>query len=217
MRFLTIALAGLTLAWAADKKLPIEKNSNELVEIDANVFIDRDQIKHELGADPGPGIVVVRVRVRPLIDKPYKIDRDQFYLLSDKDGQRSNPYAPSQIAGSAALVLKPVQTQTIGIQNNGPVWGGVGGGMPARLPGNGTAAGSGTAGSSRVEATAQTDNKGKDNTVLAVLKDKVLPEKEITEPITGYLYFGMDGKLKPKNLELYYKTTAGRMGLRFQP
>ena len=118
-------------------------NSNELVEIDANVFIDRDQIKHELGADPGPGIVIVKVRVRPLTDKPYRIDRDDFFLLSDKDGQRSNPYAPSQIAGSATLVLRPVQTQTIGIQNNGPVWGGVGGGMPARLPGNGGQAGAG--------------------------------------------------------------------------
>lgn len=207
----------LSATWAADKKLPIEMNSNELVEIDANVFIDRDQIKHELGADPGPGIVIVKVRVRPLTDKPYRIDRDDFFLLSDKDGQRSNPYAPSQIAGSATLVLRPVQTQTIGIQNNGPVWGGVGGGMPARLPGNGGQAGTGPSTTSGVEATAQADGKSKENPLLAVLKEKVLPEKDITEPVTGYLYFGMDGKLKPKDLELYYKTAGGRMGLRFRP
>ena len=42
-------------------------------------------------------------------------------------------------------------------------------------------------------------------------------QKEITEPVSGLLYFQLEGKVKPKDLELYFKTSAGRLGLRFRP
>ena len=53
-------------ALIADKKLPIEQTSNDLVDISATVILDKDQIKQELGSDLGGDIVVVRVTVRPV-------------------------------------------------------------------------------------------------------------------------------------------------------
>src|ERR1700730_2515090 len=127
MRIFWVSVVSLSVALAADKKLPIETSSNELVEITANALIDADQIHQELGSNLSAGIIVVRVRVRPLSDKPVKIDRDDFVLLSDKDGQRSTPYAPSQIAGNSTLMV--TQTGTRGSmasgQGNGAIWGGI--------------------------------------------------------------------------------------------
>src|SRR5437763_4969625 len=144
---LCTSIASLSLVLAADKTLPIETTSNELVEITANALVDKDQIRQELGSELTPGIIVVRVRVRPLNEKPVKIDRDDFVLLSDKDGQRSTPYAPSQIAGNSTLVVTHTGTRgsMAGGQGNGPIWGGMPGtgGRPQRMPGTGGAAGTG--------------------------------------------------------------------------
>lgn len=208
---------------AADKKLPIEASSNELVEITATPILDKDQIRQELGSDLGGSIILVRVGIRPLSDKPFKIDRDDFALISDKDGQRSTPYAPTQIAGSGTLVVSSTGTRgSMTGQGNGPIWGGVpgtGGSRPQRLPGNGGGVGN-SAGPAAVEAKVELGEKNKDNQenpLLTTLKEKVLPEKEITDPVSGLLYFQIEGKVKPKDLELYYKTPAGRLGLRFRP
>jgi hypothetical protein len=207
-------------ALAADKKLPIEKTSNELVEITASALIDRDQIRQELGSDLGGSIIVVRVKVRPVSDKPVKIDRDDFLLLSDRDGQRSQPYAPSQIAGSSTLVVTPNGAARGGMLGNsgGPIWGGIPGvgGRPRRTGGDGGSAGN-TAEPASNESKVEATDSDKESPLLAVLKEKVLPEKEITEPAAGLLYFQMEGKLKPKDLELHYKTPAGPLKLRFRP
>jgi hypothetical protein len=55
------------------------------------------------------------------------------------------------------------------------------------------------------------------NPLLAVLTAKILPEKELTDTVSGLLYFQMVGKLKPKDLELHYKGPAGKLALRFKP
>ena len=58
--------------------------------------------------------------------------------------------------------------------------------------------------------------KTREDPLLAVLKEKVLAEKEIAEPLSGLLYFLLEGKHKPKELELMYKGPAGRLSLRFK-
>jgi hypothetical protein len=205
--------------FGADKKLPIEKNSNELVEVSATLTLDRQEIRQMLGSDLGAGIVVVKVQLRPLSDKPIAIHRDDFVLFSDKDGQRSQPFAPSQIAGGSTLVVSSggaARGATLG-QGNGPIWGGIpGGGSPQRLPGNGGMAGSGPEAGS-AESTVRTETASGENPVLAVLKEKELPQKEITDNASGLLYFQMEGKVKPKDLELYYRTPSGKLSLRFRP
>ncbi len=198
---------------AAEKKLPIEQTSNDLIEISATSIIDKDQLRQELGSDLGGDIVVIRVNVRPVSDKPIKVSLDDFLLVSGKDGQRSQPYAPSQIAGDAALVLTPQGTRNAGIAGNKtPKWsGGMG---PFGFPGAGVGT---TGGTSGIDTKVETTHSDKPNPLLAVLRDKILPEKEITEPISGLLYFQMIGKLKSKDLELHYKGPAGQMALRFRP
>jgi hypothetical protein len=217
-----ICWAGVLCAawlWAADKKLPIEQTSNEMMDISATAMTDKDEIRRELGSDLGGEMVVVRVTVRNVTDKPIQVSLDDF-TLTDKNGQRAQPYAPSQIAGDATLVLTPQGTRGgIGGNSNGPIWGGVPGtgGVPQRGPGTGGGVGNTGGAPTRVDSKVEIAKADQPNPLLAVLKEKVLQEKEITDSISGLLYFQMVGKLKSKDLELHYKGPAGRMALRFRP
>ena len=77
--------------------------------------------------------------------------------------------------------------------------------------------GSGTTSTQQAKVTVQESDKKEDTPLLKVLKEKVLPEEEITDPIEGLLYFQIDGKVKAKDLELYYKTPGGKLAMRFRP
>ena len=203
---LLIGLAALGLV-AADKKLPIEQTSNDLVEISA-ALLDKDQVHQELGAELGPDFIVVRTTFRPVSDKPIAIDLDDFVLVSTKDGARCQAFAPSQIAGSAALVVTPQGTKSVG--KTRPTFG-LGGmiGMGA-----GTVGSEPDPANTKVEAT----HSDTDSPLLASLTTKVLPQKEVTESVSGLLYFELSGaaKLKSKDLELHYKGPGGRLALRFR-
>ena len=213
-----ISLAFCGAALAADKTLPLERTSNETVEITASL-LDKDQIQKELGSDLGGGIVVLRVTVRPLTEKPIPVSRDDFLLISDRDGQRTQPFAPSQIAGNSTLVVRSGQATGAGGmgQSTGPTWGGIPGtlGRPQRGPGNGGAVGN-APGTAPAEAKVEKGDS-KDNPLLGVLKEKILPEKEITDPLSGLLYFPIEGKVKPKDLELHYRLQGTKLALRFKP
>ncbi len=101
----------MALLPAADRKLPIEQTSNDLVDISATAILDKEQIKQELGSDFGGDIVVIRVTIRPVSDRPIQVSLDDFLLVSGKDGQRAQPYSPSQIAGNSTLVVTPQGTR----------------------------------------------------------------------------------------------------------
>ena len=212
MRFAWAGLTALFLSLqlqAVDKKLPIEQTSNELISISATALTDRDQIQQELGADLGADMVVVKVKVRPVSDKPIQISLDDFLLVSEKgDYQRAQPFAPSQIAGNAALVVTPLDAKSGSGGHNRPTFGGfglggvVGGGSGVKGPAE-----------SKVEST----RSDKENPLLAVLTAKCLPEKETKDEVSGLLYFQINGKVKPKDLEFHYKGPAGQLALRFHP
>ena len=95
------------LCAAADKKLPIDETSNDLLDISVSAPLDKDQIKQELGSDLGADIIVIRLTARPVSDKPVQLSLDDFLLISGKDGQRSEPFAPGQLAGSDSLIVTP--------------------------------------------------------------------------------------------------------------
>ena len=221
LRTWPLALAAVSALFAsADKKLPLEKSSNELVEV-AGTLLGKDEIVKEFGSDLGGSVLVMRTTVRPLTEKPVLIDYDEFFLLDTNSGQRSMAYEPSQIAGTGALVLTPNGVRNAGMASNprGPRWGGIPGtgGMPRQMPGSGGEAGSPTTTTTtdtKVEAEKGND---KPNPLLDALKQKILPHKEVTETVTGLLYFQMEGKVKPKDLELTYKSSAGRLLMRFRP
>ncbi len=200
-----LGLMGIGLLWAsADKKLPIEESSNEYVDIRAALILDKDQIHQELGADLPQGIVLVKVTVRPMGDKAWRIDRDDFFLLDGNLGERAVPYAPSQIAGNSSLIV----TQQGARNGRGPTFGvGLGG---IGMGGSGSSPG-------ETKVTVQNSDKTEESPLLKALKEKVLLEREISDPVSGLLYFQMDGKIKAKDLEMYYKTPGGRLALRFRP
>jgi hypothetical protein len=201
-------LLGLSLAilGAADKKLPIDETSNDLLDISVSAPLDKDQIKQELGSDLGDDIVAIRLMARPVSDKPVQLSLDDFLLISNKDGQRSEPYAPGQLAGSDSLSVTNGRT-SLGDHRARPSIGfggfGIGGGGSSTPP--------------PPDVKVKESHDEKENPLLAALNAKMLPEKEITEPTSGLLFFQVVGKVKAKDLELRYKGPAGKMALRFRP
>ena len=188
---------------AVDKKLPIEQTSNELVSITATAMTDREQIRQELGGDLGQDMVLVKVTVRPVSDKPVQISLDDFLLISEKGYfERAQPLAPSQIAGSAALVVTPQAEPGKRMSGFGGFGVGIGVGSGIKPP---------------ADPKVQASKSDKENPLLAVLTAKCLPEKETKEEVSGLLYFQIDGKVRPKDLEFHYKSAAGPLALRFHP
>ncbi|MCS6954089.1 MAG: hypothetical protein NZM33_14665 [Bryobacteraceae bacterium] len=192
------------------------KASNEVLVIEATAYCDRASIKRVIGAEVPENIVVLAVRLAPKGDKPLLVSRDDFVLRSDKDGQRSQPFAPSQIAGSGVLVISQRGGGgAILSEEQGPIIGGwPGGGRPRRLGGEGTTFGN--VGEASPQATLHSSSTDKKSPLLALLEEKVLPEKEASEPLWGLLYFPLEGKHKPKQLELLYNGPAGKLSIRFQ-
>jgi hypothetical protein len=196
----------------ADKKTPEGTISNSALEITAKLYTDKDDIKKMLGSDLDGYFTLVDVRLAPKAGSKLAVTRDDFVLRSDKDGQRASPFHPSQIAGSAVLVVSTTGNGSMKAENGGTVWGPPMGGPPVRAGTDGPTIGNTAGGSQATSAPA----KNQEDPVLSVLKEKVLPEKEIAEPVSGLLYFLLEGKHKPKDLELMYKGPAGRLSLRFK-
>lgn len=200
--------SSITIFGSADKKLPIEETSNQFLDISAAPPLTKDEIKQELGSDLANDIIVVRVTARPLTDKPVQLSLDDFLLISSKDGQRSGPFAPGQLAGSETLaVTGNGGRKGLGDHHTGVMFGGLG---------LGGGSSPGTAGPPP-DTKMQESRDAKENPLLAAIRAKILPEKQITDPVTGLLFFEITGKVKAKDLELRYKGAGGAMALRFRP
>jgi len=214
--FLPGLLVGFTLMAAAPKVAPEGKYRAEEIQVSAKLYLDKDAIRSVLGAEPGAGIAVVEVSITPLGESGVKVFADDFFLKSDKDGQRSQPYSPSQIAGRSTLVVSSGGGRGVMMgDDRGPVWGGIGGGRPRRIGSDGGAIGNAPS-ETTTTSTIQTGPSDKENPMLEILKQRALPEGETKRPVTGLLYFPLDGKHKVKDLELQYRGPAGKFALRFK-
>jgi hypothetical protein len=193
-------LASLALAAHKPQPTPTNKTGNAMVELTATLYADKESIQQLLGSDLGGYYVVVDVRLAPKNDEKIKVYRDDFQLRTDRDGEKSKPFAPSQIAGRGALIVTPSSD-------------GRGGGLGIGLGGFGMGSGSET-----VTNSAKMDKgaKNKDNSILGVLNEKVLPEKETDQPISGLLFFPMEPKQKIKDLQLTYAGPGSKLMLRFR-
>ena len=219
IRVAGIALA-LVCAGAArnseSNKPPEARGENESVVITATLYAKPEAVKEVLGSDLGGHYIVVGVEVAPRFGKEVAINRDDFVLKTDKDGERSAPFAPSQIAGRGAMVIR--QTGGAGAtgmhDNDGPTWGGYPGspGPPRRLGGDGVGSAGAPAGA---EAKTRTGSHEKEDPMLAVLKQKELPETKTDKPVSGLLYFPME-KQKAKDLELRFDASADKITMRFR-
>ncbi len=217
MRLGILLMCAAVICAADSKKPPAAEASNGKIAIKATLLSDKDAIARELGSDLGGYFTVVRVEVTPK-GGPLQVYRDDFLLRSYNDGQKSGPFAPSQIAGRGALVISSRGTGGgIVSEDRGPVWGGIPGtgGRPERMPGSSGGIGN-AGGATEVSAQVNEGRKEKENPLLAVLKQKELPEKETAEPIAGLLYFSLDGKHKPKQLAVQYTGSAGKLTLEFR-
>jgi hypothetical protein len=102
---LACSVFGAAALAADDKGPPQGQAENRALRIQAAAYLDRAAVERALGAKLDEGIVAIRVTVTPLQDKELPLRRDDFVLFSDKDGQRSTPYTPSQLAGPAGFEL----------------------------------------------------------------------------------------------------------------
>lgn len=186
---------------------PTTSASNENVDIVATISLTEDEVTQKLGEDAGPGIVVLDVRVTPKTDTPLRMTPDDFILLSHDDGQRNQPFDPSELAGQGALV-ESVKTGSGSKTGVGVGFGGIFGGA-------GTGASPGNPRPQTVNSKMDTKSEGNPN-LLKALKKKQFPTTESVEPVEGYLYFRLDGKHKLKNLTVLYRGPAGRLDLEFQ-
>jgi len=220
-----VAGIGLALIWTAsqgtarshESNQPADtRGENESVVINATVYAKPDEVKELLGSDLGGHYIVVALTVTPRFGKEVAVNRDDFILKTDKDGERSGPFAPSQIAGRGAMVVR--QTGGAGgtgmHDNNGPIVGGYPGsaGPPVMLGGNGV----GNAGAPNgAEARTRTGSHEKEDPILGVLKEKELPQTKTDKPVSGLLYFPME-KQKIKDLELRYAASGDKIAMRFR-
>jgi hypothetical protein len=202
VKSLLVAQLLACVAFAAHKSqpTPTNKTGNAMVELTATLYADKESIQQLLGSDLGGYYVVVDVRLAPKNDEKVKVWRDDFQLHTDRDGERSKPFSPSQIAGRGALIVTPSSE-------------GRGGGLGIGLGGFGMGSGA-----DAVTNTSKMDkgSKNKENPLLGVLNEKVLPEKEIDQPISGLLIFPMEPKQKIKDLQLTYAGPGSKLMLRFK-
>ena len=223
MRFLIFVIA-FALAASPEKPVGPVSSEDEVLVVTASALIDKQAVQNALGEDPRMDMVVIDIKVAPRADSKVTLSLDDFTLISRKDGQRSQPLAPSQIAGTDALVVAQSGYGGVGggigkmNSGRGPIWGGVPGtnSRPQRIGGDDQAAVTGAPTAGEAQASVTKDTTEKPNPLLDALKQKALPLRETNEPVTGLLYFFLEGKHKLKDLELMYKSPAGRMMLDFQ-
>jgi hypothetical protein len=214
---LAIAFAGALAARSHDIKKPAEaRGENESVVITAKLYNTAESVKELLGSDLGGHYTVLAVEVTPRFGKEVVINHDDFVLKTDQNGEKSTPFAPSEIAGRGALVISSTGGGGGGVQQNnaGPIWGGIPGTStrPHRVGGDGSTTGP----PPDPEAAQAKTNSGaaeKENPILAVLKEKHLPETTTKQPVSGLLYFPLE-KQRPKDLELRY-VTDDKITMRF--
>jgi hypothetical protein len=210
-RLVALILASTLLVHGAAKKTTATaRGENDDLILNVTIYIDSASVNEALGADLGGHYIVAQVKVEPKYTKEITIDRDDFVLRTDKDGDHTTPMAPSEVAGRGGLVL----TRT-----NGP--GGQGaersrgwsiGGMG--MGGGGAGRGGGPE-NTGVKASSEKTDSDKENPLKQLLDAKVLPEKKIEESTTGFLFFPMENQ-KMKDLELVYGGKENRIRMRFK-
>jgi hypothetical protein len=212
-RWFVIALVASVALQAAPKKNTVAtaKAENEDVMLTVTLHIDPADIKELIGSDLGGHYMVAEVNVEPKFGKDILLDRDDFQLRTDKDGEKARPYAGSQIAGTGALIIGTVE-RSEGVAS--PGWTGLkvpvvrGGGASKKDPDKDT--------DKTAEEKAAPPPDEKENPLKKTLDAKILPEGKTNQPVHGLLYFPME-KQKMKDLELTYGGKENLIRLRFKP
>jgi len=202
-RLFACALVPALLLGAPAKKQTVGsgRGENEDMILSATLYTTPADVKELIGDDLGGHYIVAEIKIEPKYGKTINVDRDDFVLHTDDNGEKAKPYAASQIAGREAIIV----TQDGAKQSKGGVMiGGMGGGM-------------GAGGGQPVNNQTKMQNAAsqKENPLEKTLQDKILVEQKTDKPVGGLLYFPME-KQKMKNLEIRYGPQESRITLRFK-
>jgi len=215
---LAILFAVLVLSAGPKKTSGSAHGENEDLILTVTLYTGPADIQNLLGSDLGGHYFVADVKVEPKYGKEISIDRDDFVLRTDKDGERDRPYEGSQIAGRTALVVgKTAGGNNSTAVDSTPTYGGQPyPGGPIMYPPTGTAIGGGGGGNIETnKASIKTDGSDAPSPLEKTLDDKILPQKKTDKPVSGLLYFPME-KQKLKDLQLLYGSAENRISLRFK-
>jgi hypothetical protein len=212
IRVLPLLLAMALLAAAGEKKRTPSTAHGENMDVIVTVTLYDDPalVKELLGTDLDGHYTVASVKIDPKYGKDIVIDRDDFVLRTDKDGDHTTPFSASQITGKNVIIIS--QTKGAPAASPGMVLGG-----PLVVRGGTSSIGGG-------EAKVATPGDSKEGSPPAekqedplekLLSDKILPEKKTNDSVSGLLYFPME-KQKRKDLELDYGPRDNRIELRFK-
>src|ERR1039458_3356535 len=83
--------SALLVSGAAKKTTATGRGENEDLILNVTIYIDSAAVKEALGDDLGGHYIVAQVKVEPKYTKEIAIDRDDFVLRTDKDGDRTKP------------------------------------------------------------------------------------------------------------------------------
>jgi hypothetical protein len=203
-RLLALFLLPALFLTAAKKTVSTARGENQDFILTVTLHIDPADVKEVIGSDLDGHYIVAEVKVEPKYGKDVSIDRDDFQLRTDKDGEKTKPFVGSQIAGRAALVLSQEEGETKP-KKTGWSLGGMG------MGGGGGAGSEGAKGPTK----ATMKDSDEENPLKKVLDAKILAEKKTDQPVDGLLYFPME-KQKMKDLELTYGGKENRITLRFK-
>src|ERR1039458_607313 len=84
-------LAALLMGSPAKKTVGTARGENEELVLEATIYVDPADVKEVLGDDLGGHYIVAEVKVEPKYGKEISIDRDDFVLRTDKDGEKAKP------------------------------------------------------------------------------------------------------------------------------
>jgi hypothetical protein len=196
VRLLVLLAAVALLLAAGDKKekriAGTAMGENQDLILHVTLYLDASSVNEAVGADLGGHMFVADVKIEPKYGKDIAVDRDDFVLRTDKNGEKTTALAPTEIAGGATLV---VPHQRIGGNEGSILYGGV---------------------APQVNGPAVFKDGKTGGTLEKALEAKVLPEGKTDQPVSGLLYFPMD-KQKLKDLELTYGPPGeNRITLRFK-
>ncbi|HLK63758.1 MAG TPA: hypothetical protein VKU19_09990 [Bryobacteraceae bacterium] len=198
-----VLLPVMILSAASKKTVATAKGENEDLIVTATLYLEPSDVKELIGNDLDGHYIVVDVKVDPKYGKEISVDRDDFQLRTDKDGEKAKPYAASQIAGQAVLVLSEEEGEA---KQKKSKW---------SMGGMGMGAGSGGASEPKGPTKATMKNNDKQESLEKTLETRILPEKKTDQPVSGLLYFPME-KQKMKDLELIYGGKENRISLKFK-
>lgn len=204
----------------AQVKQPAGHFENDRIAIASTIHLGSEAVKRMIGHDFDGSVAVVEITITPRGGEPLDLEREDWTLFSNKDAQKAPAYHPSQLAGQGAIVVKQTRDGSgimAGNDPNAPVIGGVPGTGTRPQQVGGRPGGIGNSRSEVVGNVAQVDNQAEANPMLAGLKSKEVVYGKTMQPVKGLLYFALDGKHKPKDMELWYRGPAGKFVISYKP